>query len=443
MHKLFDGLTFIGTLLFKEFPSTVIYSNKKGQPVILEWVDYIEEKKIDKYLLFTSSLTNLIDYIEGKISHFDLIKYAESDKIAVFEGSLDKPENSSILSFKEIPISLLPSKFSFFKLNESDDVEAILNHFQKRKLIYELSPVIESLNLNEIEKFINVKNNYKDIAFLSESEFKTELFCVHLNNGKYISHGNAQTNVLGATLISFDELYHEVADDHYKGVDRNRKIKKSDKDYSEYELVSNTEVVLRQAASFEIYIRPKSIQTVINKSPESENDFSVAAGEQIFKEVLNIISKSSSKEGVDSIKKSFSYNVFLKLKDFAEQIKKYELNVNLDYYSPVTKFSDSKTIDLKSANEIINTLSASTIEEKNQVKLKGSFTALNCKTGHYTFLSLEEEESTGYFDSLIKDNMPNLNFINVYEILVSRTSVKNISDSDFKFIDIMLSATDI
>ncbi len=421
----YSDLSFVGNLLFKEYPSTMIYTDKLNTPFIVEWADFRNETKSNIYYIYKTSCDNLKKYLDKGLSHFDLIMNAEEDVTFLFTGSIENPTNIYLLNVNNILPSYLPSSNSYFTKEESEDISDVIKHFKlserKVEIVTHLSVVASD---NHIEAYSKIH--------------KTELFHIHLNNGDYINHGRAQTNVLGNVLVNLDGLYHEVANDYTKGKDRTKKITNATEKFN-YDGIAYTEVVLNRAASFSVYIKPKRNVPIMNFFPEVSDSNFISSGEKIFHDVIEVISKAQSKESMLAIKDKYNHNVFNKLNAFAEHIIKCNLNVDFHYYNPISESKWKENIDLVKANEIMNTLSGTTINELTDINKIGKFTALNCKTGHFTFGSNDEEEFTGYFDDLVIPNMPNLTFVDFYEIKIKRKQSKNIFDSDFKFEDKIIS----
>jgi len=411
----FNNLSFVGNLLFKEYPSTVVYSDVNKSPFILEWVD-VSETGLDKYFLYETSIDNLKRYLEKEISHYNLILEAKGGVAVFYDGSIEQPQNISVINIEFIDEDYLPSANTLFNKEDSEDLEEIYSYFSLRNYV-----VKDELKLNvAVERPIEYHSLKKN----------SELFRIHLNNNKYVGHGNAQTDVLGNTLIGFEDVYHELAIDSVQGKDRIIKLNKKNKDA--FESISNTEVVIREAASFSIYIRPKVSQIELNTSLDPNEPAQITTGETIFRSVLEVIHNTSTSDLIDSVKDKYNPAVFSKLKIFAEHIKKHDLVVDLDYYSPISAKKLTEKVDVVSANNILTTMAVTSISNNDTIHVIAKFEALHCKTGHFTITTNDEIEYTGYFDKKIRESMPTLNFIDLYTITIEVSQVKNIADSDFK-----------
>lgn len=420
----FNNLKFVGVLLFKEYPSTVVFSTSDGIPMVLEWVDFIDETNLDRFFIFESNLLSLKNYIDKRITHLDLIKESQNGVVVFFDNSIENPCNMYITGVDFISTEYLPSSYNYFDAEDSDDFEQIKNFFRLDEISNESNG--KSIQITELVRKVN-----------------SELFHIHLNNGKHISHGRAQTDILGNTLIAFEELYYEIASDLVRGVDRVKKVN-GNKAKASFERIAHTEVVISKAASYSIYLRPISNQLQFNVFDEFVDSKSTTPSEKIFQDIFELVNLTEQEETIQQVVEKYNHNVFVKLKQFAQNIKKSDLDLDLEYYSPLShSLLEKKNMNMVLADSILTTLSKTSITSNDKFDVKGKFTALNCNTGHFSFISYDDTEYSGYFDKLVKGTMPTLNFVDIYNIRLERNEVKNIADSEFKFTDKILAILDL
>ncbi len=127
-------LVIVGSLLFKEYPSTIVYSYKNNRPYIVEWID-VSDSGVDKFFLYEVSKGNLKEYIDRKISHHELIQLALNGIAVFFEDKIGCPENILITDVKLIEEGYLPLFESYFDKNDSADLEKIILHFELDKIL--------------------------------------------------------------------------------------------------------------------------------------------------------------------------------------------------------------------------------------------------------------------------------------------------------------------
>lgn len=116
----FQNLEEIGLVLFHEFPATTIYKTPDYKSILVEWIDCSAQGQ-DRFIAYESLNTDLTQYLDGKLSHFNLIKLAVREQIVVFEGSLSTIINPRLVAFNDLPIDCLPDQDVF--LDKSDIVE--------------------------------------------------------------------------------------------------------------------------------------------------------------------------------------------------------------------------------------------------------------------------------------------------------------------------------
>lgn len=138
MTMIKKDLLLVGNLLFKEYPSTMIYSfSENKDPYIVEWVDIdiSLNSSIDKYFIYKTSKESLSKYFEKKISHRELILSCDNGTVVFFDGELEQPENIKMDDVNLIKEDYLPSQKSFFDKNDTDDLDEIISFFELNKNI--------------------------------------------------------------------------------------------------------------------------------------------------------------------------------------------------------------------------------------------------------------------------------------------------------------------
>lgn len=123
------NLHFVGNLLFKEYPSTIVYSHDNSRPFIVEWVDE-DSDGVDVFFIYESTKEILKQYIEGEICHLELIKKAKNGITVFFNGTVEKPENRLMSDVMLINEDYLPSKKNYFDKGNSEDIDKIVSYFE-------------------------------------------------------------------------------------------------------------------------------------------------------------------------------------------------------------------------------------------------------------------------------------------------------------------------
>lgn len=405
---------FVGVLLFQEFPVTSLYSSDTGTPIIKEWIDCDDD--VDRLFFYQSSKENLKTFLDGKMSQSEFIKNAIDDLIFIVDEENGKLVQIKLVSTSRIPEDYLPSEDSFFNAENGVQTQKIIEYFDISNL--EIAP----LNLNEhLKKLARQKNS--------------EVFNLHFREGKGIRHGRIDTDILGSTLLSFDNLYKEIALDHFFG--RNRgELEISAKKKGEKLGLSTTEVFLSKAASFIVYIKSKH-------STQFELFKNKTASRLITENLFNLFKISREEKALEENYLKYSDFVFKSYRQFLKSITEYDIKLEIDWTDHTTDIFFSEDFTLFQASHIIDLIDNINTEEIDEYKVKGKFRAINCNTGYFTFVSLDDEQYNGYFDKLIKDSAPLLTFTKLYEVSIERKTIKEAGSPDAKIKNKIIALYDI
>lgn len=120
----YKDLSVVDILMFDEYPSTVVYSDRDTKAVIVEWIDV--ENEIDQYFIYEVPHSDLEKFLNYKISHFDIVQLAVGGEVLFFEGMLEDPKNMHLMKIADINEDHLPGKNIIDLLN----VHKIANHFK-------------------------------------------------------------------------------------------------------------------------------------------------------------------------------------------------------------------------------------------------------------------------------------------------------------------------
>jgi len=397
---------FVGVLLFQEFPVTTLYSGDNNMPIIKEWIDC--DDNIDRLFFYQSSKENLKKFLGGKISQGELIRNSIDDLIFIVDEENGQPKQIKLVSTSQIPEEYLPSEDSFFNAQNGVQTQKIIEYFDIAKL--EIVPI----NLDEyLKKLAKQKSS--------------EVFNLHLKEGKGIRHGRVDTDVLGSTLLTFDNLYKEVALDYFFGRSRGE-LKISGKDKREKLGLSTTEVFLSKAASFIVYIKPKH-------KAQFEMFENKTTSQLITENLFNLFDISREEKKLQENYLKYSDFVFKSYRQFLKSITEYDIELDIDWTDHTTDIFVSEDFTLFQASQIIDSIDNINTEETDEFKVKGKFRAINCNTGYFTFVSLDDEQYNGYFDKLIRDSAPLLTFTKLYEVSVERKIIKEAGSPDAKIRD--------
>jgi hypothetical protein len=403
---------FEAVLLFHEYPTTVLYENADGFPIIREWADYSNETKTERFFYYRTNRLLLKRYLSGELPYSELIN-SNLDGYVVFEDRTVKEGSKFVLvSVKLMPVKYLPQPDFYFVTEEGVQYQQIEEYF-----------VLDAVAISDIGL-----NEAKEIA----TEKKSETLYVHFRKGKGIGFGTANTEVLAKTLLKFDKFYKETALDYKLGAQRGE-IQLTAKKNEMYLQYTSTEVYGNIAASYAVLIRPVY-------SPQTDL-FGPSDNEKISSNIFSLINNSQDLELLKSEYNSHSDFTIRSFKSFVEEIYSSELKISLNWFSPESKNEFTDEIDYVKANLIKSNIETLSIEEKGKFTVIGKFRSLNCDTGHFSFVSTNSEKYNGFMDNLIKDGSERITFIDVYEITILRTKTKDAGKQESKIKDTILAFT--
>jgi hypothetical protein len=387
---------FIGTLLYQEFPVTSVYASDENSPIVKEWLDCDDDT--DRFFIYEVTASNLSQFVNGKLSHYDLFNSANNGVGFLIDEKDNEIIKINAISPDKLSNDYLPSYDSYFNINNGVDTEKINTHFDLGNIR------IESENEDDI---------LRNIA----KERKAEVFNLHYKKGVGVGYGRIDTQIFGETILSFDDLYKEMALDSHFGKNRgDRKLTQKNKETILG--VASTELIIKKAASFSAFLKPRydsQVDLFVNKTET----------EQITINMFELFELSSNEILLSENYINYSDFVFKALKKFLHKVTSYDVNLELKWTNQKGTTFLKKEFSLYTANNTINYIDSIHKENTEDFKVKGKFSAINCKTAHFTFYSLEDENFTGYFDKLIRDGLYLLNFTSIYEVTIERNTIKD------------------
>jgi hypothetical protein len=392
----YEQLEFVGVLLFAEYPSTTVYKDADNNPVLKEWVDCNADNTIDRFYYYSVEPFILKQFLEKDISHYDLIKGAKEGYVFFQDEKKGEVSVPILVSFKSIPYDYLPARDFMFSENDGVDIEMITKFFDLKNVN---KPIV---NIPEV------------VRKLSNRE-KAETLYIHLEKGNNVGYGTIKTEVFGSTLISIDRLYKNNALDYLKTTNRTDIQLDAEKN-KEYLPYTETEVFgVAVRASFGFMIRP-----IVSNIDLFEN----TPAYQIAERTFNLINNSKSKDSLSIEYTKHSIYTIKKYEEFLAEIYKNQINIDLNWFNPLTKKELSAGIRYVEANAIIEDIKQIFISTEVDIELIGKFRAIDCDTAHFVFISTDKQKYSGYFNRKIKESLNEITFMDVYKIIIHRTLKK-------------------
>lgn len=405
----------IGTLLYAEYPTTVIYADDNEMPIVKEWLDC--EGNVDRYFACKTTKKELKKFINSKITLYELIKHCNNNiGFLIDEYSDNKIKTIQVVAPSQLPEKYVPSIDNYFEVDEGVDTDKIIDFFHLNELKEED---------DDLEKFIKKLAKTK----------KSEIFNIHLKEGQGVRFGRVDTDILGATLLNFDNLYKEIVLDFHYGKNRGEvKIKKKERE--EKVEMASTEVFISKAASFSMFLKPKYNSQIDLFQGETETG-------KIASNLFRLFEISKDKTLLEEEYLSFSDFVFKSYKKFLNNIKEFDFNLDVNWTNQATTSILKEDFNLYQSESIIERINNINTENTENFKVKGKFQAINCNTGHYIFEGTKEEKYQGYFDKKIKESIHFLTFMNLYEISIDRTIKKVTGSPEPKIFDKIIATYEI
>ena len=311
----------------------------------------------------------------------------------VFKGNILSPSELSMEIVKNLPQTYFPDFDVYFDPEDAYDVEIIEQTFK----------------LSELKEADFVEIGFRDSLNL------------HFRQGKNIGFGEGDIKVVGDFLACFGSLYEEVVTDKHKGIERNKKLNKSQREDFALEKPLNISGLI--AASLSIIVKPK---THVERIKFEEN-IPTTDSEETFIRISNLIKNSLDIEKILTIKDLYNSKVFDKLEKIGENIKENELSVDFKHIS--IKSSEMFEVNLNPSNSSTMIANIKRIYEDTSIpeEHEGTFDMLHCGTGHFSFKS-NTERFRGYFEKELTD-LTSLDFKTVYCITINRTTKKGKQDN--------------
>jgi len=402
----FETGNYIGTLLHHEFPTTLVFADTDGTPMIKEWADCSDDGITDRYFSFRSSKSLLKRFIEKQISHFDLLQLAENGIGFITDESNNEVVKITALASNKLPQGYLPDTDYFF--SESDGV-----------------------NTAQIAAYFGLSEITTDDDFISDvaETHKSEIYNLHILQGKGVGVGRINANILGNILTRFDDLYYESVFDFRKTATRG-KPPKGEKNKIPLE------IILEKAASYSVYVRPKFTEQISIFEGESESEL---VANQIFKLFIVSESESDLREQYDKFS-SFTINSYNQL---LKNIAELDIKIEVKWIDACKNLKQNMYFDSRNSTNILENIHKIRTTLTQTFDKEGKFTAINTKTGKFSFTSLDKSEFSGHFDKRIREQIALVTFFDSYKITVERNMLKTLENNKDKIEDTIIAYYEI
>ncbi|MBP1631631.1 MAG: hypothetical protein H6Q15_2524 [Bacteroidetes bacterium] len=398
----------VGTLLFAEFPTTIVYSDNDNNPIIKEWVDCSTDGKIDRFFYYRTSKVYLKKFILGLINHQAFIEHSIDGLLYFQDVDNNNPIRHFIISSGQLNNQYKPNSSYYFIYEDGVDTNEITAFF----------------NLNSVLLTSSALSTTREVSFSK----KSEIFNLHIIQGNGIGYGTISTDILGKTLLKFDRLYKNFGFDVLYGKSRGDTFLSQSKK-NRFSPEVSTEVVIAEAASYSVFLKPISCQYNVYNS--------ISDSESIAKKLFSLFINSDQ---LDLLGKEYLLHSDYTINAFREFLKNiYEIQQNIEFvwFDPLSRRNLHQVLNYHQADDILKNIDNLNISSIECFHKKGKFRALNCDTGHFVFATNEDEQYYGYIDKAIREGSETISFRTIYEIQISRQILKEAGRAAAKFSDVI------
>lgn len=376
--------------MFLDWPFLSVYSDDSKLPYIFNWVDC--EGEINRFLIFRTSINNLIGYVTGEISQFDLLNSPEGNQFIVVDYDVDmNPHEHHIISKDLLPAVYWPEKNTFHEEDLSDDISNIFSHFDLSGKAYISPGEDESFDLKEFT--------------LSESEqLNGETVNIHIA-GSNVPEGEINAGILGRMLYGYQELNTEMAISLFRLNNPRRRLTQTVKNRILQE--SSLDYYSQKAASFVAMMKPHVKR------------FSADGGsmvEEVNKKLFELFQISDNPEQLLEQKVIYGDRLIKIFKRLLEDVKLKDIELEIGWGNFEKSEFIAHSFTPQRAEQIIAVIDTISIGEVKTISVSGKFLALDRESNSFKFLSESGEKYRGHFSDQLRDGTMHRNLEDSYQV---------------------------
>ena len=361
-------------LIYFDGPFLSHYVSKSGDNYLSYWVDCDENNQ--RWLVFRVGINSLQNYVNKKKSLYELINGVDDGFVYAVDISEDGTQSVPLMIFlADVPNEYLPTADSYFDFS-----------YEKES----------------------------DVAALSMTE-QCGLFEIHFT-GSDVKYGTMPFEKYTKCLLKVEELRQSCAKSFIKKIRASENFKKLDskkqnQKLKELFLDTNFEYVYSLAGSVRVLLRPQNLQVSFTET--SADDFAC--------ELIRLFKSGYSETELRKYAEKYGQEALVKFNELMQLLKKNKVNIAVSWTNANQNIQEGQKIEEKDKQHIIDNL-AKSIEQTENMAIKGKFYLLNTRTGSFAFESIDDEKLSisGKFDDTILDRIQTLTFEQVYEITVEK-----------------------
>ncbi len=388
-----NNLVKVSDLVYYDGPLLSHYQSLSGEDYLFYWVD--TDNNYNRWLIVNVSIIKLQDYLNRKISLNQLI--TELDAGLVYKVDIDKEikyHNFELLYIYELPESYLPNKNSF----------------------YSFEPLKQQVDLSSYSK-----------------KYNQGIFQAYFGNSEKVGYGTIDAELWANSLIQFVAINKGLQKDY---------INKTKRKAKEEKIKINTEL-LKGASTFNYIGNTRNSFGALFKSIGNEINFpgTKSTEDEFVEFVIGFYESSNKVEDFKAYISTLDKKVINSYKSLLKTITGAKTNFKLNYVNSISEQFVNSDIDYKKAKNILQNLEKLEFSDTDDVNIRGRFTALNLKTGHYELEDFEDEtnRSKGYLDSDRLEMAYKIKWDKIYDVIIKRKEELKTGSKDPKLTDLLIS----
>ena len=149
--------------------------------------------------------------------------------------------------------------------------------------------------------------------------------------------------------------------------------------------------------------------------------FTETSADDFARELIRLFKSGYSETELRKYAEEYGQEALVKFNELLQLLKKNKVNIAVSWTNANQHIQEGQKIEEKDKQHIIENL-AKSIEQTEDMTIKGKFYLLNTRTGSFAFESIDDEKLSisGKFDDTILDRIQSLTFEQVYGIIVEK-----------------------
>ncbi len=387
------GLVKVSDLIYYNGPLLSHFQSLSGEDYLFYWVD--TDSSFNRWLIINISIEKLQDYLNRKISLYQLI--TELDSGLVYKVDIDKDiqyHNFELLYIHELPETYLP-------------------------------------NINSLYNFESL-NQQVDLGSYSK-KYNQGIFQAYFGNSEKVGYGTIDAELWAYSLIQFVAINKGLKKDYINKTKRKAKEENIKIDTALLHSASTFHYIGNTRNSFGALFKPVGNEIIFAGTKSYEDKF--------VEYIIGFYESSNDLEEFKAYISTLDKKVINCYKTLLKTITEAKTNFKLNYVNAISKQELNSDIDYKKAKRILQNLENFEFSDLDEVKITGRFTALNLKTGHYDFEDFEDEtnKSKGYLDSERLEVAFKIKWDKIYNVILKRKEELLTGSKEPKISDLLIS----